>query len=184
MTQTASDAVPPIPSRRGVRRRIWRAVKILAVLYVVACTIMFFLQTTIIYPGSWTQGQTETVLPASIRQDVIRLRGRDGVSIVGLFGGAQSEDGQAMEDTSHCPTIIYFYGNGSCLADSTQQFEDFRRLGANVIMADYEGYGMSGGKASETGCYDTADAEYDYLRGRGDIDMSRIVPIGWSLGGA
>ena len=86
--------------------------------------------------------------------------------------------------SEHWPTIIYFYGNGACMAYSTDVFEHFRRLGANVIIPDFEGYGMSGGKPSEAGCYAAADVAYKYLLSRDDVDSKYIVAIGWSLGAA
>jgi hypothetical protein len=49
---------------------------------------------------------------------------------------------------------------------------------------DFVGYGMSGGKASEAGCQETADAALAYLRTRPGIDPKKIVAAGWSLGGA
>ena len=81
-----------------------------------------------------------------------------GRAIVALFGKALQRDGQPMADAGHRPTIIYFYGNGACMAYSTDVFDHVRRLGANVIVPDFEGYGMSGGKPSEAGCYAAADA--------------------------
>src|SRR5204862_125479 len=82
------------------------------------------------------------------------------------------------------PTLLYFYGNGMCMADCEGEFLKFRRRGFNVMVPDFLGYGMSGGKPSETGVYATADACYDHLLRRGDIDAKRIVPFGWSLGSA
>src|SRR3954470_17099245 len=43
---------------------------------------------------------------------------------------------------------------------------------------------MSSGKPTEQALYDTADAAYDYLRARGDVDPARIIASGWSLGAA
>jgi pimeloyl-ACP methyl ester carboxylesterase len=70
------------------------------------------------------------------------------------------------------------------MAYSLDVFNRFRGLGFNVIMADYPGYGMSDGSASESGCYATADAQYDYLLTRSDVDKGRMVSAGWSLGAA
>ena len=50
-----------------------------------------------------------------------------------------------------------------CLSYAESRFDRFRRLGLNVIIPDYVGYGMSGGSPSEKGCQATADAAYDYL---------------------
>jgi hypothetical protein len=64
------------------------------------------------------------------------------------------------------------------------EFWRFRRMGANIIMPDFPGYGMSGGKPSEKGFYAAADAVYDYVTQRPGIDRDRIVAAGWSMGGA
>ncbi len=64
------------------------------------------------------------------------------------------------------------------------QFREFRRLGLNVAIPDYVGYGMSGGQPSERGCEDTAVAVYDYLTSTQGIPKSNILAGGWSLGGA
>lgn len=69
-----------------------------------------------------------------------------------------------------------------CLAASQGIFEDFRRMGVNVLIPEYPGYGMSAGTPSEQGCYDAATAAYTYLLQRADIDRSRIVVAGLSIG--
>jgi fermentation-respiration switch protein FrsA (DUF1100 family) len=71
-----------------------------------------------------------------------------------------------------------------CLADTVGEFAKFRRLGINVMIPEYVGYGMSGGRPSEAGVYATAETAFTYLQSRGDIDPARIIPAGWSLGSA
>ena len=66
--------------------------------------------------------------------------------------------------------MIYFYGNAMCLNYATPEFDRFRRLGFNVLIPDYVGYGMSGGSPSEKGCQATADAAYDYLVSTRGVD--------------
>src|SRR5262249_46766860 len=58
-----------------------------------------------------------------------------------------------------------------------------RRLGLNVIIPDYLGYGLSSGKPSEIGCRQTGEAALTALQSRGFPD-SQIIVGGWSLGGA
>ena len=70
------------------------------------------------------------------------------------------------------------------MADALPEGEALRRLGANVVLADYPGYGMSEGTPSEAGCYAAADAVYDHVVSRPEVDAARIVPVGWSLGAA
>ena len=80
--------------------------------------------------------------------------------------------------------MIYFYGNAMCLSYATADLDRFRRLGLNVLIPDYVGYGMSGGSPSEKGCQATADAAYDYLVSTRTVDPRQIIAAGWSLGGA
>ena len=70
-----------------------------------------------------------------------------------------------------------------CLAAAEPLFDRFRRLGLNVLIPDYLGYGQSGGKASESSCRETAETAYQALRDR-KFPASRIISGGWSLGGA
>ena len=81
------------------------------------------------------------------------------------------------------PALVYFYGNAMCLAYAESEFDRFRRLGLNVLIPDYLGYGLSGGKASEIGCRETAETAYQALI-RAASPPSRIIAGGWSLGGA
>jgi len=153
--------------------------------YLGLAAILFLMQDSYIFPGAaTTHGQHDAMLTQGTDNELIALRAADGTQIAALFGTALQSNGQPLADSSKCPTVIYFYGNGACMAYSTDIFDHVRRLGANIIIPDYEGYGMSDGKPSESGCYAAADAAYDYLLGRKDIDPKRIVPMGWSLGGA
>ncbi len=62
-------------------------------------------------------------------------------------------------------------------------FDGFRRLGCNVLVPEYPGFGLSSGKPSERGCYEAADAAWAYLQTRPGLDRRRIVVAGWSVGG-
>jgi len=70
------------------------------------------------------------------------------------------------------------------MAQNDDEFTRFRFLGCNAMVADYQGFGLSGGGASEAGCYATADAVYEHLTGRRGISPDRIVLAGRSLGAA
>jgi uncharacterized protein len=80
--------------------------------------------------------------------------------------------------------LVYFYGNGMCLETCSYEFAQFRRLGCTVLIPEYPGYGMSSGWASESGCYEAADAAYHYLTETLHAHPAQIVVAGWSLGAA
>ncbi len=166
--------------RVGIGRILW--VPVLIPLGVTA--VLFAFQTRIIFPGADTQGQSSAKVRPGPGEELVSLKTARGDEIVALFGPALTPEGQPAPDASTRPTLLYFYGNGMCLRDATDEFAHFRRLGLNVLIPEYTGYGMSGGKPSEAGCYASADAAYDHLRSRKDVDPRLIVAGGWSLGGA
>jgi fermentation-respiration switch protein FrsA (DUF1100 family) len=53
----------------------------------------------------------------------------------------------------------------------------------NILLFDYRGYGKSTGIPSEAGLYIDAQAVYDYVRKRTDINQEKIFFFGRSLGG-
>src|SRR5262249_6996755 len=77
---------------------------------------------------------------------------------------------------------IHCHGNAGNLS---QRGESIRRwqelLDQAVLIFDYPGYGRSGGKPSEAGCYAAADAAYDWLVQK-RVPAQRILPYGRSPG--
>jgi pimeloyl-ACP methyl ester carboxylesterase len=181
---TASARQSSTAARRHGRLRRWavRVLKIAALVYLGLILVFYFLQTKVIFPGAASQGQREAMVRPQPGSQLVTLTDRNGVKIVAIFGAALTPDSHPDPDAAHRPTIIYFYGNGACMSYSLGEFDEFRRLRINVIVPDFEGYGMSGGKPSEDGCYAAADAVYDYLLTRNDVDHSKFVAVGWSLG--
>jgi pimeloyl-ACP methyl ester carboxylesterase len=161
-----------------------RIARIIAFAYLGFAAVLFFIQARIIFPGHETQGQRFAEVRPGPGTELVRLETRQGIPIVALYGPAMTSDGRADPRATERPTVLYFYGNAMCLKDAESDFERIRRLGLNVLIPEYVGYGMSGGKPSERGCQATADAAYEYLVGRRGIPPTRIVVGGWSLGGA
>jgi len=145
---------------------------------------LYFMQASLIFPGRDSQGQAWAVASAPSGAELIELQTSNGSKIVAFFGPALTPDGKPLDDAATRPTILFFYGNGDHLQATRFLFDSFRRLGANVCIPEYEGYGMSTGSAGEDGCYRTADAAYGYLLARPDVDRTKIVAAGWSLGAA
>jgi pimeloyl-ACP methyl ester carboxylesterase len=146
--------------------------------YLLICLVLSILQTKLIFPGAATQGQRASIHRPGANEELLELKTPEGERVVALFAAAKHEDPKSQ------PTIIFFYGNGMCLADCIGAFRDFRERGFNIILPDYLGYGMSGGKPGEKGVYAAADACWEYLVQSGRVDAKKIVPVGWSLGGA
>jgi fermentation-respiration switch protein FrsA (DUF1100 family) len=185
---------PCVPPRRpvqepGVRRSTRRAAG--NRLLVVATTILFCplpaadAQTDVIFPGAKRQGTPETVIQPRPDEQIVTLKTAQNDRVIAIFAPALTSDGRPHPDPATRPTLLYFYGNAMCLRDAMDHVEHFRRLGVNVLCPEYVGYGMSGGKPSESGCQATAAAALAYLlRERKDVDPQKIIACGWSLGGA
>jgi alpha-beta hydrolase superfamily lysophospholipase len=50
-----------------------------------------------------------------------------------------------------CPNILYFHGNGEIASDYDSIAPQYNRRKINLFVADYRGYGMSGGNPTATG---------------------------------
>jgi pimeloyl-ACP methyl ester carboxylesterase len=186
-TTQASDKVSAkTPEKKGWKRVLRRLVVFLLVLYVGLCIVLYALQTKLMFPGAASQGQPESIVKPDADCQLLRLKTARGESVAALFGPACKENGVVLPDAANRPTMIYFYGNGMCLADSTLEFERFRRMGVNVIIPDYVGYGMSSGAPTEQGCYDAADVCWKWIHERQQKSggSKKIILAGWSLGGA
>ena len=82
-------------------------------------------------------------------------------------------------------TLLWFHGNGGNIGHRVAELVMLhRRLGANLLIFDYRGYGISQGTPSEQGTYRDARAALAYLRQRPDVAPEKLVYFGHSLGSA
>lgn len=142
------------------------------------------LEEAFVFPGASSQGQPYALLPPSPDYQILALKTQDGTPIAAQFGGPLDPQGRPATPKGSEPTVIFFYGNGAYAAGMAPEFRHLRLLGANALIVEYPGYGMSGGRPAEKAFYAAADAAYDYLERQPGIDRSRIVSAGWSMGGA
>jgi fermentation-respiration switch protein FrsA (DUF1100 family) len=80
--------------------------------------------------------------------------------------------------------LLFFHGNAGNISHRLESIALFNRLGLDVLIVDYRGYGRSTGRPTEAGTYRDARAAWDYLVGARGIGPGRIVVFGRSLGGA
>ena len=82
-------------------------------------------------------------------------------------------------------TWLWFHGNGGNVSHRADEIAQIhRRLGINVFIFDYQGYGISDGRPTEQGTYQDSRAALAYLKSRPDVDPQQIVYFGRSLGAA
>lgn len=180
----ALTATKPHPVRLRLLFWFLRLATLAALICLGFVTVLYFLQSHMIFPGSSTQGQEEAQVRYGADSELVDLTTQTGERVAALFGPALTAEGWADPLAARRPTMIYFYGNAMCLNYATAEFDRFRRLGLNVLIPEYVGYGMSGGKPSERGCQATADAAYGFMVSRRGVEPQQIIAAGWSLGGA
>lgn len=81
-------------------------------------------------------------------------------------------------------SLLFFHGNAGNISHRGASVEIFHRLGLNVFIFDYRGYGMSQGKPDEKGLYKDARAAWRYLNKERGFDQEEIILFGRSMGGA
>jgi fermentation-respiration switch protein FrsA (DUF1100 family) len=104
----------------------------------------------------------------------VGLRTADGVALHGWY----------VPHPQARRVLLFFHGNAGNISHRGDSVAIFHRLGLNVFIIDYRGYGRSEGTPSEQGLYEDAAAAWRYLTGRRGVDAADVVVFGRSLGGA
>jgi fermentation-respiration switch protein FrsA (DUF1100 family) len=135
-------------------------------LYLLALALLFFFQRDILYPAP-------AAIPARPGAGFadIRIVTDDGLHLRAFYHPAKPG----------MPTLLFFHGNGSGLADSEQAMHAFAPRGYGVLLSEYRGYGGNTGSPTEQGLYRDGDAAFVWLA-QHDIAPGRVVIIGNSLG--
>lgn len=81
-------------------------------------------------------------------------------------------------------TVLFCHGNAGNISHRLETVEMFTKLGVNVFLFDYRGYGLSDGFPTEENVYADAEVAYHWLCGEKSVAPERIIIFGRSLGGA
>jgi len=144
-------------------------------LYVGFSLMLFLLQDRLVFlphmPGRELEATPEAL---NLAYEDAWIGTEDGERLHGWFVPADSSRG----------TLLFFHGNAGNISHRLQSLLIFNRLGLDVLMIDYRGYGQSSGSPGEQGTYLDARAAWDYLVGERGVEGDRVVIFGRSLGGA
>jgi fermentation-respiration switch protein FrsA (DUF1100 family) len=124
------------------------------------------------YPDSATY---TTPAQLGVRAEDVRIVTADGSRLHGWFLPAV---GNAKG------TVLHLHGNAANVSNHLPLVSWLPARGYNVLMVDYRGFGRSEGKPSLDGVVDDAAAALAYLRTRPDVDATRLIVFGQSIGGA
>ncbi len=140
--------------------------------YVGLLSMLLFFENWLVYRPATSR---DWVLPpANSGIEDIDLATADGTRIHAWWCPAQGSD----------QALLYFHGNAGNLSHRGASIVKVRDLlGVSVLILDYPGYGKCGGSPSEVGCYQSADAAYNWMVEKKKIAPSKILLYGASLGG-
>ena len=136
--------------------------------------LIWALQRRLIYfPTSGVATPIETGLTDV---ESVTFETTDGLRLGGWFVPASG--------TSPRVTIVVFNGNAGNRGHRGPLAAALQQHGLQVLLVDYRGYGGNPGAPTENGLAADSRAARAYLAGRPDVDRSRIVYFGESLGTA
>jgi len=160
-------------------------VKILVLLIALLATIVVlmvvFEKSLIFFPTKYPSGRWDTAALARGSGCEIEDCSYESGGGVRLLSWWCRPEGAAPD----APVLLFLHGNAGNLSDRAEFILELStRLGVEVFIVGYRGYGRSEGGPSEHGLFADARASWDYLVSERGVDPSRIVIFGKSLGGA
>lgn len=136
---------------------------------------LFAAQSSLIYfPDLPTRTVEATPAAIGLPFEALTLPTEDGEQLSGWYIPAREPRA----------TLLYLHGNGGNIGHRLDPIAVFNRIGLDVLIIDYRGYGDSTGRPSEEGTYADALAAWRFLTVTRGIPPQRIVLFGESLGGA
>lgn len=81
------------------------------------------------------------------------------------------------------PAVLFAHGNGELIDHWPHMLSPYRALGISLLLVEYRGYGRSAGSPSERHIVADALRFFDLLTARPEVDASRILLHGRSIGG-
>jgi len=148
---------------------IWIVIIVTSVC-VVFIALLFVLQSRYVYyPDRILLADPGAI---ELHFESISFETTDGVKLSGWFIPSERARG----------VILFCHGNAGNISHRLDSIQIFHRLGLDVFIFDYRGYGQSQGKPTESGTYQDADAAWRYLIEERQVTPTEIIVSGRSLG--
>ena len=146
--------------------------KILFILFIVFATlslnIVYIAQRQTYHPDKRMYITPQEI---GIPYDDVNFKAEDGQIINGWFITAVGAKA----------TMLYCNGRTGNMCDQLAKVRFLHGMGVNLMLFDYRGYGKNSCTPNEKGLYRDAEAAYDYLVSRNEIDKDMVIALGESL---
>jgi len=151
--------------------RAWAVALVLLGLAVGLAMWSRFVESMIFYP---VRGVEMTPTQLGIAGEEVFFEAEDGVRIHGFYLPAPGAR----------RALLFLHGNAGNASHRLPNAAELAKLDCSVLVIDYRGYGLSGGRATESGTYADARAGLRHLVEQRGFSESRVIVFGRSLGGA
>ncbi len=148
--------------------------------YLLYATLLWVVQRRVIFPGvaRGSDPPPSTLLDGVERVWFLHDEGR----VEGWYMPPHPEAGDPWAGAR--PAAVFFHGNGELIDDWVGLLRPFpEALGMGVLLVEYPGYGRSTGSPTQERIMEVALEAWDWLGERPEVDASRRIAVGRSLGG-
>jgi uncharacterized protein len=154
---------------------IFRVLFLAALIYLGLALVMYLSQSRLIFLPE-IGGRTLLATPSQVglNHETLQFPTTDGETLHGWWLPHPDARG----------TLLFFHGNAGNISHRLDSLQIFHRLGLNVLIFDYRGYGQSSGSPSEKGLYEDARAAWRWLTDERGVAPGQIVLFGRSMGAA
>jgi fermentation-respiration switch protein FrsA (DUF1100 family) len=154
---------------------LWHLLWVLPLLYLAMVVWLYLFQERLLFlPGVPDRELSADPATVGLPFEETTIRTQDAETLHGWWLPADGAD----------LSVLFLHGNAGNISHRLDSLALFHRLGVNVLIIDYRGYGRSSGTPSEQGVLRDAEAAWVYLTENKDISPDRIIVFGRSLGGA
>lgn len=152
-----------------MKSKLLKLFTILAGLYVLVVAILYFQQERLLFPGDALPKDYTFSFKGDFKE--LNIPVDDNININGLLFTAKNTKG----------LIFYLHGNGGNLSKWGDIATLYNKLGYDIFIPDYRGYGKSGGEIeSEAQLYKDMQIVYNTIKTK--YSEQNIVIIGYSIG--
>ncbi len=149
----------------------------LIIFYCVYCLLLFLIQRSVMFPRNLIASTDQNTTPkveGLIKTYVNTSQGKVEAWYIPPLG---------QNVGKHSPAVIFGHGNAELIDFWPEVLLPFTQMGFGLMLVEYPGYGRSKGRPSQDSITETFVGAYDWLAGRKDVDASKIILFGRSLGG-
>jgi fermentation-respiration switch protein FrsA (DUF1100 family) len=189
-TPVAAEQPADDRSAQPKKTRVWvRILRSTLLTYILIVVVMTVLQRSLIYhprKANELSAASYDIAPEAVYD--FEYHGADGESLNGWYFRRNMQPAEnAAETTTQLKdspqVVLYFPGNAGNRSSRVERCRMLAEFGADVLIADYRGYGDNPGSPSEDVLISDAHCLWDYVTGECGVPHGRVILYGESLGG-